>query len=101
MRCLLLEKDFSGKRRPFPAQGSNPTYMIVDLTIDGGNNGAYVMLSRVQKLEDLLILRPFKESILETRPSPALQAEIDRLEECAKSTAKLEAWPEDCIAVSS
>jgi len=70
---------------------------VVDLANDGATNGAYVMLSRVQRLEDLLILRPFKESVLDTRLPPALRAELERLDECAKETAKLDSWP----AVSS
>ena len=66
---------------------------VIDLANDGAANGAYVMLSRVQRLEDLLILRPFKESVLDTGSPPALRAELERLDECAKETAKLDSWP--------
>ena len=75
--------------------------VVADLSTDGASNGAYVMLSRVQKLEDLLILRPFKESVLETRLSPALYAELKRLEECAEKTALLDTWPDDSVTVPS
>ena len=60
--------------------------VIVDLAGDGGNNGPYVMLSQVQKLEDLLILRPFKKFVLDMRLSVALQTEFKRLEKCAQKT---------------
>jgi hypothetical protein len=50
----------------------------------------YVMLSRVRRLEDLIILRPFKESALNMKISNALSAELKRLDDCAKNTEKLE-----------
>ena len=55
------------------------------------------MLSRVQKLEDLLILRPFNESVLDTRLTPALKAEFKRQDECAERTLQLKMWPDECI----
>ena len=81
----------------YKCQGQTLQKAVVDLANDGATNGAYVMLSRVQRLEDLLILRPFKESVLDTRLPPALRAELERLDECAEETAKLDSWP----AVSS
>jgi hypothetical protein len=51
----------------YKCQGWTLGKVIVDLTAKGGNNSAYVMLSRVQRLEDLLILRPFKESVLDIK----------------------------------
>jgi hypothetical protein len=44
------------------------------------------MLSQVQKLEDLLILRLFNESVLDARLSLALKAEYKRQDECAERT---------------
>jgi hypothetical protein len=85
----------------YKCQGRTLEKAVVDLSDDGTSNGVYVMLSRVQRLEDLLILRPFKESTLDTRPPPTLRAKFKRLEECAQKTENLEMWPEDCIAVSS
>ncbi|RHZ79103.1 hypothetical protein Glove_151g7 [Diversispora epigaea] len=52
-----------------------------------------VMLSRVQRLEDLLILWPFKETILNIRLPPSLRAELTHLDECAQKTALLKEWP--------
>ncbi|CAG8460920.1 5301_t:CDS:2 [Cetraspora pellucida] len=62
---------------------------IIDLTGSNTSNGLYMMLSLVQRLNDLLILQPFDESILNMRISPALYAEFDRLDECAQRTAQL------------
>jgi len=85
----------------YKCQGQTLKKVIVDLAADSAGNGAYVMLSRVQRLEDLLILRPFKESTLDIRLSPGLRAELKRLEEYAEMTTQLEQWPNDCITVSS
>ena len=82
----------------FKCQGQTLQKAVVDLGGGGTSTGIYVMLSRVQKLEDLLILRPFRENILNTPIPSALQAELKRLDECARKTSKLEKWPEDtCI----
>jgi len=80
----------------YKCQGQTLKKVIVDLANDNGNISTYVMLSRVQKLENLLILRPFKESVLETQLSPALEAEFKRLDECAEKTLQLKTWPEEC-----
>ena len=44
------------------------------------------MLSRVQRLEDLIILRSFNESTLNMKLSPALVTEFNRQYACAKKT---------------
>ena len=53
------------------------------------------MLSHAQKLNDILILKPFKESILNLKLPSTLQDEIDRLNKCTQTTAHLEQWPDD------
>ena len=66
----------------------------MDLAEGATSTGMYVMLSRVRKLEDLLILRPFKESLLDMKIPSALREELKRLEECARNTESLERWPD-------
>ena len=53
------------------------------------------MLSRIRKLNDLLFLRTFDESLLNINLPPALNAKIKRLEECEKQTTKLDKWPDE------
>lgn len=79
----------------FKCQGRTLKRAVVDLVGCSGrtNNSVYVMLSRVQKLEDLLILRPFPEKALNMKPSPALSDELARLDKCAQETKKLKQWP--------
>ena len=57
---------------------------IVDLAEGMTSTGMYVMLFRVRSLEDLLILRPFKESLLDMKIPPALREELRRLEDRAR-----------------
>ena len=52
------------------------------------------MLSRAQRLSDLLILRPFNESLLEMKIPTALREELKRLEACTRDTELLERWPD-------
>lgn len=84
----------------YKCQGQTLGKAVVDLAAEGTSAGVYVMLSRVQRLEDLLILRPFKESLLDLRVPPALQVEFKRFDECAKRTSRLKRWPDDVIAVA-
>jgi len=51
------------------------------------------MLSRVQRLQDLLVLQPFPQKVLHMHIPPALKKEIDRLDELAKKTEALMEWP--------
>ena len=46
----------------FKCQGRTLQKVAVDLSSRVTGTAAYVMLSRVQRLQDLLILRPFRES---------------------------------------
>jgi hypothetical protein len=57
------------------------------------------MLSRVRRLEDLLILRPFKESLLDMKIPSALRKEFERLEDCARNTERLERWPDEEVVL--
>ena len=77
----------------YKCQGRTLQKTIVDLAGGCSTVGAYVMLSRAQRLEDLLILRPFNESILSMRIPQALQVEFRRFDECAENTNSLEMWP--------
>jgi len=83
----------------YKCQGRTLRETMVDLAGGCTTMGAYVMLSRVQRLKDLLILRPYDESILDMKIPQALQAEFHRLAKCEQNTLRLEAWPSDCIVV--
>ncbi|CAG8602697.1 2590_t:CDS:2 [Cetraspora pellucida] len=69
---------------------------IIDLSNNNAYNSIYVMLSKICKLNDLLILHPFDESLLDIKIPPALDSEIKRLEKCAEHTKKLKIWPDEC-----
>ena len=61
---------------------------VVDLANRCSGTSVYVILSRVKLLEDLLILWPFPESVLDLKMSQSLVAELKRLELRAKETEK-------------
>ncbi|CAM4767450.1 unnamed protein product [Rotaria magnacalcarata] len=48
----------------------------------------YVPLSRVKRLDDLLIIRPFEFTALQVKPSTAQREELKRLDRIAKSIPK-------------
>ncbi|CAF5172901.1 unnamed protein product, partial [Rotaria sp. Silwood1] len=48
----------------------------------------YVPLSRVKRLDDLLIIRPFEFATLQVKPSTAQIAELKRLDKIAQNTRK-------------
>ncbi|CAG8732793.1 143_t:CDS:1 [Cetraspora pellucida] len=73
----------------FKSQGRTLEKIVVDLSGKHVNNSTYVMLFRAQRLDDLLILKPFDESILNMQLSPALHAELARIEECTQRTTQL------------
>jgi hypothetical protein len=77
----------------FKCQGRTLKKGIVDISGARASTSAYVMLSRVQNLNDLLILRPYNESVLNMKISPGLQAELNRLKKCAQDTEELQRWP--------
>ncbi|CAG8751820.1 23161_t:CDS:1, partial [Racocetra persica] len=62
----------------------------------GGNRkeSIYVMLSRIQRLKDLMILQPFNQSKLNMSMDSDLKRELERLEKLSKITEQLITWPD-------
>jgi len=83
----------------YKCQGRTLRKVVVDLAESNASTGMYVMLSRVQRLSDLLILRPFNESLLDMKIPVALREELKRLEACARDTEQLESWPDEKVDV--
>jgi len=77
----------------FKCQGATLEKAIVDLNDGNIKSGVYVMLSRVQKLQDLMILRPFNRSKLDTTVETDLKEELEWLEKCFIKTKLLNKWP--------
>ncbi|CAG8696211.1 1394_t:CDS:10 [Cetraspora pellucida] len=77
----------------YKLQGRTLQKAIIDLTSSNTCNGLYIMLSHIQRLNDLLILQPFNESILNMQIPPTLHAEFERFDECTQRTAQLKKWP--------
>ena len=73
------------------SQGRTMPKIIVDLVIPPGPIevvSIYVPLSRVKRLNDLLILRPFQFSNLQIKPSAAQLQELKRLQKLGEETGK-------------
>ena len=73
------------------SQGQTLGKVIVDLVMPPGPTevaSVYVPLSRVKRLDDLLILRPFEFATLQVKPSTAQLDELKRLEKIAQNTRK-------------
>ena len=73
------------------SQGQTLGKVIIDLVMPPGPNevvSVYVPLSRVKRLEDLLIVRPFEFSTLQVKPSTAQLEELKRLNKIAQNTRK-------------
>jgi ATP-dependent exoDNAse (exonuclease V) alpha subunit len=71
------------------SQGQTLSKIIVDLVIPPGPvelASVYVPLSRVKRLQDLIIMRPFELEVLQLKPSKAQLEEINRLNMIAKKT---------------
>ncbi|CAG8584117.1 10214_t:CDS:2, partial [Scutellospora calospora] len=79
----------------YKCQGRTLDKAVIDLSNANTYNSTYVILSRICRLNDLLFLHPFDESLLNMNLPPTLSAEIKYLEECAKLTTKLEKWPDE------
>ncbi|CAG8821226.1 9195_t:CDS:1, partial [Cetraspora pellucida] len=79
----------------YKCQGRTLEKAIIDLSNTNTYNSKYVMLSRIRSLNDLLILRPFNESILNIKLPTAHSTEIKRLEKHAEQTKELERWPDE------
>ncbi|CAF1366020.1 unnamed protein product [Rotaria sp. Silwood1] len=73
------------------SQGQTLGNIIVDLVMPPGPielASVYVPLSRVKRLDDLLIIRPFEFGTLQVKPSTAKIEELKRLDKIAQSTRK-------------
>lgn len=73
------------------SQGQTLGKVIVDLVMPPGPTevaSVYVPLSRVKRLDDLLIIRPFEFATLQVKPSTAQLEELKRLDTIAQNTRK-------------
>ncbi|CAM4955818.1 unnamed protein product [Rotaria socialis] len=73
------------------SQGQTLGKIIIDLVMPPGPvevASVYVPLSRVKRLDDLLIIRPFEFAALQVKPSTAQREELKRLDRIAKTTPK-------------
>ncbi|CAF1447530.1 unnamed protein product [Rotaria magnacalcarata] len=73
------------------SQGQTLGKIIIDLVMPPGPievASVYVPLSRVKRLDDLLIIRPFEFVALQVKPSTAQREELKRLDRIAKTTPK-------------
>ncbi|CAF5112884.1 unnamed protein product, partial [Rotaria sp. Silwood1] len=73
------------------SQGQTLGKIVVDLVMPPGPlevASVYVPLSRVKRLDDLLILRAFEFATLQLQPSTAQIAELKRLDKIAQNTRK-------------
>jgi ATP-dependent exoDNAse (exonuclease V) alpha subunit len=71
------------------SQGQTLPKIVIDLNMPPGMvevASAYVPLSRVQKLTDLIILQDFSINVLQVKPSNGQIAEINRLAAIFKET---------------
>lgn len=71
------------------SQGQTLSKIIIDLVMPPGPvevASVYVPLSRVKRLDDLLIVRPFEFAALQVKPSTVQREELNRLDRIAKST---------------
>ncbi|CAG8851978.1 4084_t:CDS:2 [Racocetra persica] len=85
-----ITREFQRTQLPItPAFALTEFKCQVDL--DGGKIGAsvYVMLSRVQRLEDIMILRPFNRTKTNIMIDLDLEKELKRFEEISKITDQL------------
>ncbi|CAF1939898.1 unnamed protein product [Rotaria magnacalcarata] len=70
------------------SQGQTLSKIIIDLVMPPGPvevASVYVPLSRVKRLDDLLIIRPFEFAALQVKPSTAQREELKRLVRIAKT----------------
>ena len=73
------------------SQGQTLHKISIDLVMPPGPievASAYVPLSRVKRLDDLVIIRPFEFTALQVKPSAAQLEELTRLNKIAKNTQK-------------
>ncbi|CAF4273571.1 unnamed protein product [Rotaria sordida] len=75
----------------YKSQGQTLGKIIVDLVMPPGPlevASVYVPLSRVKRLDDILIIRPFEFATLQVKPSTAQIEELKRLDRIAQDTRK-------------
>ena len=75
----------------YKAQGLTMNKIVVDLQVPVGAlqvASIYVPLSRVKRVEDTVILRPFDMKVLQVRPTSAQDAELKRLDELDRKTQR-------------
>ena len=77
----------------YKCQGTTLGKVVVDFAGGVSSSGMYVMLSRVQRREDLLVLQHFQPNVLHMRIPQRLKSELDRLDKLAKKTHGLIEWP--------
>jgi hypothetical protein len=62
------------------AQGKTMEVVVVDLESTRGTESPYVMLSRAKSLDGVFILRPFRQKVIQCRPSEDVRNEFKRLD---------------------
>ncbi|KAJ7120759.1 hypothetical protein C8R43DRAFT_864604, partial [Mycena crocata] len=62
------------------AQGKTMHDVIMDLEGTTGTEAPYVMLSRATSLAGVYILRPFKQKVIQRRPSQDVREEFRRMD---------------------
>ena len=73
------------------SQGQTLGKVVIDLKLPNETDdiaAVYVPLSRVKRLTDLVILRPFEDKVLLIKPAPSQLAEIKRLDQLYNRTEK-------------
>ena len=73
------------------SQGQTLEKIIIDLVMPPGPTevaSVYVPLSRVKRLDDILIICPFEFATLQVKPSIAQLQELKRLNTIAQNTQK-------------
>ena len=75
----------------YKAQGLTMGTIVVDLQLPPTASqvaSVYIPFSRVKRVEDLAILRPFDMKVLQIRPSSAQNAELAHFDELDRTTQK-------------
>jgi hypothetical protein len=62
------------------AQGKTMEVVVVDLESTRETKSPYVMLSRAKSLDGVFILRPFRQKVIQCRPSEDVRNEFKRLD---------------------
>ncbi|KAJ7351570.1 hypothetical protein DFH08DRAFT_643130, partial [Mycena albidolilacea] len=62
------------------AQGKTIKFVVVDLESTRGTEPPFVMLSRAKSLDGVFILCPFRQKVIQYRPSEHVRNEFKRLD---------------------